>query len=140
MQELTELWILQSSGTCIFHHTKENKVDPYLFAGFFTAINQIGQHYSKSNIDGIIMSNYLLMSDFDDEYGLTFVARCKNTNKRKALKKTILHLKDQFKNVYNKEEVANWNGNLNHFEKFGEVMHLYFHDAADLTESLKSIF
>ena len=86
------------------------------------------------------MSDYLLMSDFDDEYGLTFVARSKNTNKRKGLKKTIAHLKDQFKTNFNKEEVADWNGNLNHFEKFEEFMHLYFHDASDLTESLKSIF
>ena len=86
------------------------------------------------------MSNFLLMSNFDDDYGLTFVARCKNTNKRKGLKKTITHLQNQFKANYYKEEVANWDGNLNHFEKFEEFMHLYFHDAANLTESLKSIF
>lgn len=142
MKELLELWILHESGTCLFHYSLENKVDPVLFGGFFTAINQLSASMSKTGakIQDISTGNFLLMNFLLPEYHVSLVGRCKKTKHRKSVIKTLEHIAELFQEKYEAIEVAEWDGNLVRFEKFQPIVEKYFNSDELTAERLRNIF
>lgn len=142
MKELVELWVLHESGTCLFHYSLEDKVDPVLFGGFFSAINQYSSSMTKSsaNIQDITMGNFLLVNYVLPEYGLFFVGRCKKTNHRKSIRKTLIYISKLFLDLYPEDMIKNWNGNTSKFENFNESIQDFFNNDQLILERMRTIF
>lgn len=142
MKELVELWVLHESGTCLFHYSLEDKVDPVLFGGFFSAINQYSSSMTKSGsvIQDITMGNFILVNYVLPDYGLFFVGRCKKTKHRKSIRKTLIYISKLFQDIYPIEDIKAWNGNTTIFEDFNQSIREFFNNDQQILERMQSIF
>jgi len=140
MKELDEVWILYESGACLFNYAIDTKMDPVLFAGFFTAINQFGQEYAKNSIDDITMGGNLLMTQTLPEYRVSMVGRTTDIKNRKSLKKTLSEISTIFKSHFSPGDIESWDGDLGKFKGFLEFITGYFTQKEQILEKFQSIF
>ncbi len=142
MKNLIELWIINESGTLLFHYSLEKKVDPVLFGGFFAAINQYSATMSKSGekIQEINMGNFILVNYPVPDYGISVVARCKKTKHSQSTRKTLEFIAEMFQEKYTQHEIVSWNGNLTKFDTFFKDVECFFNNEILMAQRMQSIF
>jgi len=125
MREIDEIWVINGYGITLFNYSKD-KVDPALFGGFITAIQNFITELGDQKIESITMGTSqltLLKAKFD----LAFVARSDKKIKKKNIEKHLKTVMNKFFELH-ENNVENWDGETDKFLGFKDVIEYIFDD------------
>jgi len=124
---IKELWIFSKEGIPIIEITDDTKLDKYLMGSFISAIKTYSQHLSeKGGLNCFIMENckFTVKSAL---YGNSIlVCKTESDIKEKKITKICNVIVRIFEELYDVDDLKNWNGDLAFFDKFKEKIELYF--------------
>jgi hypothetical protein len=136
MREISELWIVNDSGLCLFHDSPELELDPFLFSGFITAINNISISKTTYEISDIEMKNHWLLFIRDTKTDLLFIARSKDLNNKKRIMSVLQQIHERFFKQFPPEMIEHWNGDLSVFKPFKQDLEGFFKDKIAKTKDM----
>ena len=136
MREISELWIVNEAGLCLFHDSPELNLDPLLFSGVITAINQISLSKTTHRISDIKMGNHWLIFTQNPVTALLFIARSLDINNKKWIMIRLQQIHDRFFKRFSLKSITDWNGDLSIFKPFKEDLEEFFLDKLTKTKDM----
>ena len=141
MVDISEIWVVDASGKCIYNYSLENNNDPHLFAGFFSAINQFGKNISKKELNCIEFGDEIILLKHVQNYNLLIIGKGIKSGKNKKMKEFMHEIVQIFKILYSPNFIETWNGDLDAFEGFTfKINQMFFENGLNCVERYKSIF
>ncbi|UYP48303.1 hypothetical protein NEF87_004588 [Candidatus Lokiarchaeum ossiferum] len=141
MVDISEIWIVDASGKCIYNYSLEQNSDPNLFAGFFSALNQFGKNLSKKELNCIEFGDEIILLKHVQAYNLLIIGKGIKVENNKAMKESMHEIVQIFKNLYPPNFIEDWDGNLDAFEELTcKINQLFFENGLNCVERYKSIF
>ncbi|NHI94164.1 MAG: hypothetical protein EAX96_16860 [Candidatus Lokiarchaeota archaeon] len=125
MREIEEIWIINESGITLFNFSKD-ELDPTLFGGFISAIQNFIKEIGNQKIESIIMGSSQLTL-LKSKYDLIFVARSDKKIKKKNIEKHLNTVVKSFFELY-EDEVKDWDCDSTKFDDFKDVIEYIFDD------------
>jgi hypothetical protein len=123
MEKISEIWIINQNGTPLFNRSSDTKVDPSLFGGFLSAIQEfIRISFHGTKLDTLSLGTIKLFFLPVENYNIFIVVRCDKKVNDKDMKKNIEKIRDIFiskfqsileKPLMNVEEFQSFNEDLN---------------------------
>lgn len=113
---LQDIWILLKNGVVLYQRTFNTDLDPQLFGGFMSALNSFASQLNRDGLSSFEMGNkkfYFLKRE-----QLTYIANAGKDVKPKKVMEELVTIADKFENLFPKEIIDTWDGNLNFFEGF----------------------
>ncbi|MBD3195808.1 MAG: hypothetical protein GF317_12175 [Candidatus Lokiarchaeota archaeon] len=126
MTKIDAVWIFSKAGIPIVDFCKQDSVNKALFGGAVSAIRTFTQEISGQNLKSFRLGefDYTCTTCFNDK--LILVLKSSKKAKNKHVQKICKVIKDMFENLYTNEEINNWDGNSEFFDKFKEKLEVYF--------------
>ncbi len=124
------LWIFSKDGTPIVDVSGDKAsneiLDPSRFGGFISAIKGFCQEVAGSELNSFIIGDSRITSV--SVLKGQFVISCKSAldAKEKTIKKMCKVIADIFEEIYDVEDIENWNGDISFFDKFSTKLNIYF--------------
>lgn len=141
MVDISEIWVVDASGKCIYNYSLNESSDPHLFAGFFSALNQFGKNLSKKELNCIEFGDEIILLKHVQDYHLLIIGKGIKSGKNKEMKESMNEIVQIFKFLYPPNFIDAWNGNLDAFEEFTvQINQLFFENGLNCVERYKSIF
>lgn len=100
MDKITEVWIIENSGVCLFNHSIESKIDEILFSGFLSGIRTFLEEIGERKLEKLELGNSKLIFYNLDKFGLFIVLKSPKKTKDKYLEKKIEEVQKSFINYY----------------------------------------
>jgi hypothetical protein len=129
MRVVNEIWIITSSGITLFNLSKDEKIDPLLFGGFFSAIQSFAQTLGESTLKTLVIGNAKL-TVYQGKKGFLFVSRSPQKIKDDSiidyLKLVETKFFEQYEMILDKPIQ-----DTNIFKNFGDVIHEIFEDTPE---------
>ncbi|NVM03058.1 MAG: hypothetical protein HWN67_12020 [Candidatus Helarchaeota archaeon] len=100
MDKITEVWIIENSGLCLFNHAIESKIDEILFSGFLSGIRTFLEEIGEKKLERLELGHSKLIFYNLDEFGLFIVLKSPKKTKDKYLEKKINEVTNKFVNLY----------------------------------------
>ena len=139
MKELEEVWILHTSGVCLFHFAVESQIEPDIFAPVFTAIQQYGIQSAHKIITDITMGENFLMSQELPDYQTLVVGRSSKTRNREEMATMLREICDLFKDQFDPQQISQFDGQVNQFAPFREKITYLFDQQKKLIDNFREI-
>ena len=122
MDKISEIWIIDEGGKPLFNKSVDNKVDPALFGGFLSAIQQFVQSsFQGSKIEKLFLGESKINFLYVKEHKIFVVVRCNKKVKDKEITKNLEKIRDLFVSTF-EEELKKTKGDLSEFETFNTVL------------------
>ena len=127
MGDIDEFWVINEGGLCLYNISVENEpnLDPGLFGGFVTAIDQFGENLSNDRIQKLNLGKNLIVFKKNLKNNLLFVGLTVKSGEKK-LRKVLYEIESKFLDKYSDELILNWDGDLSVFEDFYEEIKRLF--------------
>lgn len=126
MRVIDEIWIINTNGITLFNLSKEDRIDPQLFGGFVSAIENFIKSLGYKQINSILLGESKIMFYHGDQ-GLIFISRSRKKVKEKPIIKGLKLVEQIFLAQY-RDIIKNWKGDQNSFSKFGDIIKEIFED------------
>jgi len=123
---INEIWIININGITLFNLSKEDRIDPQLFGGFISAIENFIKSLGYKEINSIILGESKIMF-YHGEQGLIFISRSGKKVKEKLIINGLKLVEQKFLAQY-KEVLRTWKGDQDSFTKFGDIIKEIFED------------
>jgi len=126
MPLLDELWIFSRSGVPVVEFSKKGAVDKTFLGFFISAIKTFSQQVSGRELKGFNIgeNKYSCIHCMDKE--VILVCRSPLDVNKKQIKKVCNVIGKMFEELFSKEDIDKWNGDLSFFEDFQHKIELYF--------------
>ena len=130
-----ELWIFTRDGVPIFEiiHSKDSKHDKHggkmdnvLLGGFVSAIKSLSQGLSGNaglNSFSFGKDKYIITTCLKDK--IMIVSKSNADIQDKKIKKFFKIITKFFEDLYNVDEVLNWNGDAEFFKRYKDKLEMY---------------
>ncbi len=126
MVSLHEIWIYNKAGICLYNYSIEKHIDPSLFTGFLTAMNQFGQSIMDRSIQQFKFGEHLIFLEDIPEYELSIVARALVMKNEAKLKRNVKKITKIFKKLYSPAQIKAWDNDISFFEPLtGKIRGLF---------------
>ena len=102
MDKITEVWIIENSGVCLFNHSIESSIDEILFSGFLSGIRTFLEEIGEKKLEKLELGNSKLIFYNLDQFGLFVVLKSPKKTKDKYLEKKIEEVQKRFINLFGK--------------------------------------
>lgn len=97
MEKISEIWIVNKSGAPLFNRSNDSKIDPALFGGFLSAIqNFIETSFSGSHLQTLVFGESQLIFLYIETYSMFIVVRCPKKVNVKDIKTGLEKIRDLF--------------------------------------------
>lgn len=100
MDKITEVWIIENSGVCLFNHAIESSIDEILFSGFLSGIRTFLEEIGEKKLEKLELGNSKLIFYNLDQFGLFVVLKSPKKTKDKYLEKKIEEVQKRFINLF----------------------------------------
>lgn len=123
---LKELWVFSRAGIPIVEITKDTGLNKFLMGSFISAIKTYSQHLSEKGLNCFILENHKFILKSMLKGNATLVCRTAADMKDKKINKQCDVITRIYEELYNPDDIKNWNGDLAFFDEFKEELELYF--------------
>ena len=123
---IDEIWIINTNGITLCNLSKEDRIDPQLFGGFISAIENFIKSLGYKQINSILLGESKIMF-YHGEWGLIFISRSGKKVKEQSIIKGLKLVEQKFLGQY-KDVLENWRGDQDLFSKFGDIIKEIFED------------
>lgn len=129
MRIVNEIWIITSSGVTLFNLSKDEKIDPLLFGGFFSAIQSFVKTLGESTLKTLIIGNAKI-TVYQGKGGYLFVSRSAQKTKDDSIMEYLKLIESKFFEHY---EVMLDRPilDINLFKDFGKIIEEIFEDTPE---------
>ncbi|MFX1452284.1 MAG: hypothetical protein ACFFCM_15710 [Promethearchaeota archaeon] len=100
MDKITEVWIIENSGVCLFNHSIESSIDEILFSGFLSGIRTFLEEIGEKKLEKLELGNSKLIFYNLDQFRLFVVLKSPKKTKDKYLEKKIEEVQKRFINLF----------------------------------------
>lgn len=128
MVDFNEIWIINANGIALYHANEKNKksVNKNLISGFLSAFQSMLKASKQGDVEAIkFKDSKLNIIAFDDPVELYFIARTDQRERDRSVRKHLNRCGKQFIEMF-KDDIVNWDGNIDAFEKFTDELGSYF--------------
>ncbi|MDD1778509.1 MAG: hypothetical protein LUQ65_10110 [Candidatus Helarchaeota archaeon] len=128
MRVINEIWIINSSGITLFNISKDEKIDPLLFGGFFSAIQSFIKNLGETELKTLVIGASKI-TVYQGRQGVLFVSRSPNKTKDADIIESLKLVESKF--------FENYIGELDRivdtsrFDNFGTVIEQIFGDTPE---------
>ena len=123
---ISDLWIFSKDGLPLIEVFNNDKINSTLLGAFLSAIESFSFKLSGTELKSINLGeNKFILTSFLE--GNVYLAiKCDLKVKNKKIERIFKIIIDYFEELYNAEDIKNWDGDITFFNKFKERIHLYF--------------
>ncbi len=123
---LKELWIFSKEGIPLTQFCEEDSLDETLIGGFISAIKSYTQQLADGGLQSFKMvdDKFTLMPTLQGN--VILVCRSSSKTKEKKVQQICEVICKIFEDLYDVNDLKNWNGDLSLFDKFRDRLDLYF--------------
>ncbi len=129
MRVINEIWIITSSGITLFNISKDEKIDPILFGGFFSAIQTFIKELGEKELKTLVLGDSKI-TIYQGKGGYLYLSRSTKKIKDETiinyLKLVEMKFFEQYSDILNREIV-----DLSLFGSFGNVINEIFEDSPE---------
>lgn len=129
MRDISEIWIIDSSGITLFNLSKEENVQATLIGGFFSALQSFVKELGEKELKSIMLGSSKFMI-YQGIGGYLFISRSQNDVKSKKIEEHLKLVEAKFLEMYH-DKLDNWNGNTDYFRNFGDIIEEIFKDTPE---------
>jgi hypothetical protein len=128
MRVISEIWIINPNGITLFNLSKDEKIDPLLFGGFFSAIQAFVKNLGETELKTLVIGTSK-MTIYQGKDGFLFVSRSSQKIKDSEIIESLKLVESKFFEQYK--------GKLDKlvdtrvFQNFGAVIEEIFGDTPE---------
>lgn len=126
MKSIEALWVLSKDGIPIADFCREKNINKSLVSSAISAIRTFASSFSGKELKSFQTENSQFSCVKCLESTSILVLKVSKNAKQKDIKKMCKVIKDLFENLYDPEDIKNWDGDLSYFDKFEHKLNLYF--------------
>jgi hypothetical protein len=113
---LQDIWIITEGGIVLYHRVFDDKVDDQLFGGLMSALNSFAEELVQEGLSNFELEQKRFT--FTKRNNLLFIANSSKKVKEKKVMEELSNIIDRFFELYPKEFVDNWEGDISTFLDF----------------------
>ena len=113
---LQDIWIITEGGIVLYHRVFDDKVDDQLFGGLMSALNSFAEELVQEGLSNFDLEQKRFT--FTKRNNLLFIANSSKKVKEKKVMEELSNIIDRFFELYPKEFVDNWEGDISTFLDF----------------------
>jgi hypothetical protein len=123
---LHDLWIISREGIPLIELFNNTKIDGSLLGAFLSAIKSFSEEIGAGSVTSLVLGDRkLIMSPCLD--GSAFlVSQTDHSVKERKIKRIFKVLGEFFEELYTKDDIINWDGDLNIFDNYKNRIDIYF--------------
>jgi hypothetical protein len=123
---IKDLYIFSKGGVPIIDLYKTGDLDKSFLGGFISAIESFSRKISGCEIKGFKVGKYkfCLVHCFDNN--VIIVVKAPYEAKKKKIENMCSIVEKIFEEIFDLDEIKNWNGDINIFKRFKTKLELYF--------------
>lgn len=128
MVDFTEIWVINANGIALFHASEKDSksVNKNLISGFLSAFQSMLKASKQGDVEAIkFKDSKLNIVAVDKPIPLFFIARTNQKEKDRSVRKHLNRIAKEFTAKY-KEDIIEWDGNIDLFMKFADELDSYF--------------
>jgi hypothetical protein len=129
MRIINEVWIINPSGITLFNLSKDEKVDPLLIGGFFSAIQSFIKELGEKELKTLILGDSKIVL-FQGTDGYLFISRSNKKVKDETIIDYLQLVESKFYEQYSKT-LKNPIADPSLYSDFGNVIIEIFEDTPE---------
>ncbi|HUX99113.1 MAG TPA: hypothetical protein VMV49_06130 [Candidatus Deferrimicrobium sp.] len=129
MRIINEVWIINPSGITLFNLSKDERVDPLLIGGFFSAIQSFIRELGEKELKTLILGETKIIL-FQGPEGYLFISRSSKKVKDETIINYLKLVESKFFEQY-AETLKKPIPNTSLFSNFGSVIEEIFEDTPE---------
>ncbi|MHA1131687.1 MAG: hypothetical protein ACTSQI_03405 [Candidatus Helarchaeota archaeon] len=140
MEKISEIWIIDEHGKPLFNQSIDNMVDPMLFGGFLSAIQQFVQtSFQGSKIEKLFFGESKISFLHLKEHQIYVILRSHKKKKDKDIHALLEKIGNLFVATF-REKLAKSISNISEFRRFGKILDAHLKKEEELLGRMRSWF
>ena len=129
---IQDIWILSDYGIVLFSRVFNPKLDNQLFGGLMSALNSFAENISNGGLSNFVIKDrkYIFMK----QHEIIFIVNSSKKTKEKKINEEMKSIVNKFFNLYPKEMLDKWNGDISIFTDFEKHIKDSLQDTIDKFE------
>lgn len=113
---IQDIWILNDYGIVLFSRVFNPKIDDQLFGGLMSALNTFAENIADGGLSNFVIKDrkYIIMK----QHEIIFIVNSSKKIKEKKVNEEMKSIANKFFNLYPKEMLDKWNGDISIFTDF----------------------
>jgi len=123
---IKEFWLFSKDGLPIVELSGEKSLDKSVMGGIVSAIKIYSQHLSSKGLQGLLLEDNKFTFISSHEGNAILVCRTSSKIKDSKIQKLCKKIVKTFEELYDIDDIINWNGDVQFFNKFRDELNKYF--------------
>jgi len=125
LRDIKDFWLFSKDGLPIAEFTGEQALDKSIFGGLVSAIKIFSQQFTSKGLQSLLLEDNRFIFVSTLEGSAILVCRTSSKVKEKKVQKICNNIVKIFEELYDPNDIINWDGDVSFFDKFREKLENY---------------
>ena len=123
---IDDLWIFKKDGVPLVEVLNNAKMDSSLLGIILTSLKSFSEEVNGKSLESLTIGNkkFTIIASLKND--IFIVGRTEIKVKDRKIMKSLEIIKEFFEDMYNINDIYEWNGDVSLFKKFKDKIELYF--------------
>jgi hypothetical protein len=122
---IQDFWLFSKDGLPIAEFTGAQALDKSILGGLVSAIKIYSQQITSKGLQSLLLEDNKFTFISTLESSVILVCRTSSKVKEKKIQKICNHIVKIFEELYDPNDIINWDGDVRFFDKFREKLENY---------------